>query len=292
VTQNKLRVFLSETTGDTATQRKFLYNVLKKAELEVICLDKLEDNDTQILQQKILDAIEKADCSIHIVGEEGSESPSITEIQLIEAKKYSKNRKQEFKIFIWQPNYFQTGNAKLEQSNFIAAIRNSILNNITISNHNSPVGFVEDLYAVMNPTRSERPETRDTEIFFIHNELDDEPARMIVDLLDDVVQTERLSMNQSADRDYSTFISEQTKRAKMIVVYFKWAGHWAKPFVQQLWRLTGGASSDKPILIICEPELKDIFPSDFSMPNVQLSLTSEELIPLEIKVRYDKLSSE
>jgi hypothetical protein len=28
------------------------------------------------------------------------------------------------------------------------------------------------------------------------------------------------------------------------------------------------------------------------MPNVQLSLTSEELIPLEIKVRYDKLSSE
>jgi hypothetical protein len=295
VNQNKLKVFLSETSKDVTSQRTFLYNVLQKAELEVISLDENEKSDLQFLKQKVLAAIGKSDCSIHIIGNHPkniNSSATVTELQLIEATNYSKDQKSEYRIFIWQPLNSGEKISEDSQEQFITSIRNSILQNITISNHESPVSFVEDIYSIMNSQPSSLSKGTETEIFFIYNESDDDFAKEIVDLLNDVLKVETLSMIQNSERDYTDLIIEQTKQSKLIVVYFNRSTNWAKPFVQQLWRLIGGASSTIPIIVAADISLRTQFQNSFEMPNVSSFFVSEELIPLEIKVQYDRITNQ
>ncbi len=287
----KLKVFLSEASEDVLVYRSFLHNVLRKAELDVVCADESKKADFQLWQYELQKALELADCSIHIMGNQYgmliNNQKSLTEYQLTLAKSISNQQNEDFRIFIWQPRNIAASKMERQQEQFITSIKNSILHNITISYHESPVTFVEDIHSVMAAKNISQERATDTEIFFIYNELDDEYAKDIIDLVGDVLKVEKLAMVQNAQRDYSGYISEQVKKSKLVVVYFKYSSNWAMPFVQQLWRLIGGASSQTEVLLIADNSQQ--ISKSLAMPKVTTLFVSEELIPLEIKVQYDRI---
>ena len=71
-------------------------------------------------------------------------------------------------------------------------------------------------------------------------------------------------------------------------MYFKETSDWALPFAQQIWKKVGGASSHTPILLIGDEDPETNMNKKFKAPKVISLIVSGELIPLEIKVNYDK----
>lgn len=296
MTQTTLKVFLSDTSKDVTFHRDFLNRVLEKAEMEVFCLNEAQRSDENGIQKHIQNTLKSVDSSIHIIGNDyekfGSSEHSITEIQLIEAKNISQAENSDFRVFIWQPLQANDVFTDINQEKFITSIRNSILQNITISNDESSVSFVEDMYSIMSSQKKDTQKGEDTQVFFIHNELDQESATGITELLSDILKIQTLSMIQNVERDYSDFIKKQSKQSKLVVVYFKWSTNWVIPFVQQLWRLLGGASSKVPIIVIADSDFEEQYKESFNLPNINTYFVSQDLIPLEIKVQYDKFINE
>ena len=64
----------------------------------------------------------------------------------------------------------------------------------------------------MSAQKNETKKGTKTEIFFIHNELDEDSAIGIIELLGDIIEIQALSMVQSAERNYSDFIIKQSKQ--------------------------------------------------------------------------------
>jgi hypothetical protein len=89
--------------------------------------------------------------------------------------------------------------------------------------------------------------------------------------------------------DYSERTSQQMLKSKLAVVYFKESADWAIPFAQQIWKKIGGASASTPILVIGDEDPDTNREKKFSAPRVVSMIVSGELIPLEIKVQYDKV---
>lgn len=286
----KIRVFLPEASDELATQRNVLMKVLSKAEMEVV-------NHTSTAQatNTIQEHLSKADCSIHILGSKYgatmSAKPefSLHEMNFNEAKRFSYERNEDFKIFVWHPSSISKNILDAKQERFITSIKNSILHNVTISYQDSPVVLVEDIYSVMNSLAKPVADVKETELFFIYNELDEDSAKDSIELLKDVMQVEEYKMVSSTDADSSNYITEQVKSSKLAVIFFKWAIDWAVPFSQQLWKMTGGASSNTEILLIGDAGQQQTQVRLFNAPRVSSLTVAEELIPLEIKVQYDRL---
>ena len=100
---------------------------------------------------------------------------------------------------------------------------------------------------------------------------------------------EKLNIIQDSDMDYSELCFQQIGKAKLAVVYFKETSDWALPFVQQVWKKVGGASTNTPILLIGDENPDINKGKSFKAPKVVSLIVSGELIPLEIKMQYDKL---
>jgi hypothetical protein len=128
------------------------------------------------------------------------------------------------------------------------------------------------------------------DIFLIFNEVDEGEAKEIVDLLSDVIDVEKLNIVQDNDLDYAELCSQQINQSKLAVVYFKETADWALPFTQQIWKKVGGASSHTPILLIGDEDPSSNHGKKFNAPKIISLVLSGELIPLEIKVQYDKLT--
>ena len=74
----------------------------------------------------------------------------------------------------------------------------------------------------------------------------------------------------------------------MAVVYFKESADWALPFAQQIWKKLGGAAAKTPILLIGDEDPDTNMNKKFKAPKVISLVMAGILIPLEIKVTYDK----
>jgi hypothetical protein len=131
-----------------------------------------------------------------------------------------------------------------------------------------------------------------TDIFFICNQLDEKEASEIADLLSDIIPVERLSIVQDSELDYSSLCQQQIGKSKLAVVYFKESADWAIPFVQQVWKKIGGASSHVPILLIGDEEPDSNTTKVFKAPKVLSLVVAGELIPLEIKIEFDRIMEE
>ena len=70
---------------------------------------------------------------------------------------------------------------------------------------------------------------------------------------------------------------------------FKLSGDWAVPFAQQVWKKIGGATTHTPILLIGDDDPDTNLNKKFKAPKVISMIVAGELIPLEIKVQYDKV---
>ncbi len=290
----EIKVFLSDVSNEMEHLRKFLKNILIRAGMKIFTADDFDRNTD--IKKNTLHCLNEADCTIHILGNNyGYDSShktttSISEFQFNAAKKSFLTKSSSFKMFVWHPETLLNETLDFDQEKFINSVRNNLGSNMVFSNHDSPVVFVEDIRTIMFSDKPESFETKDTGLFFIYNDLDEDYATGIIDLLSDITKIVKLSIIQNASADYTKYIIEQMIKSNMAVVYFNKTSDWAIPFVQQIWNKTGGASSDTEILLIGDANYEDNQQKKISIPKVTSMILPEELIPLEIKVNLDKIS--
>lgn len=293
----KIKVFVSEVSKDVQELKNLLEKVLERAGMEVLRLniDNLEDENQIIKRTEQLVYI--ADCSIHLLGRSHSDiklkekNTSLQDFQFVVAQQKSDLNDTEYKVFIWHPEFISKKEIESEQDEFIKSVRHRIHQNMIFSNRNSSIAFVEDVRAVMYSGKPNQYDIENADLFFIYNELDADPANEIIDLIADVVEIRKIEITLSDDVDYSELVSQQIKKSKMVVVYFKRTSDWALPFVQQVWKKVGGASSGVPILFIGDANIAENAAVNFSAPGVISQVVAQELIPIEIKVQFDKIET-
>ena len=292
----KIKVFISDASDDVTYLKINLEKVLESAGMEVLSLNSDEDYSENYLIEETKSLLQKADCSIHIIGNSlekydiNNQSISITEFQLKTAQEKIYLNNTDFKVFIWHPNSIRKKKIDKEQDDFIKQIRQSIHHNMIYSSRNLAISFVEDIRSVMYSSKPKEIKTKKSDVFFIYNQLDEDSAKEIVNLVADVVYTEALEIILSEDVDYSELIIQQVKKSKLLVIYYKNTADWAKPFVKQVWKEIGGASSEVPILFIGDANIEENKDIEFDVPNVISVKSANDIIPLEIKVQFDKLT--
>ncbi len=292
----KIKVFVSEVSDDISELKENLLLVLKRAGMEVLYLDLSKLNGNQELIDENNRLLNMADCSIHILGNQSAKVStdegdiSLIVFQLKEAQNRKNSEWRDFKIFIWHPAFIADNMEGAEIEGFISSIRQGIIHNMIYSGRDTAISFVEDIRSVMFGGKEVKMDTDNTDIFFIYNGIDQEAANDILTLVADVAQVKLLEISLSEDIDYSELVAQQIEKSKLVVVYYRITSDWAVPFVQQVWKRVGGASSKVPILFIGDANIPVNENIEFDAPMVISQIIAKEIIPIEIKVQFDKLS--
>lgn len=282
-------IYLAFTTDDIEERRHDLFNTLIKANFQVFPSNlKYENHFFSHVKQEIEDAV----CSVHLFGLEygpllEGHTTSLPHYQYnLALEKLRKN--PDYKLFIWFP--YSINDIKDEaQSRFIADIRNNIIQGMNFSNTASTIQLVDDLRISVKVEQKQIFDIKDTDVFLVYNQLDDNDANDVAEMLSDIIPIEKLNIIQDSEMDYSEFCAQQIGKSKLAVVYFKESSDWALPFTQQIWKKIGGASSHTPILLIGDEDPETNTNKKFKAPKVVSLIVAGELIPLEIKVQYDKI---
>jgi len=274
--KDKLSIFFADTSDEISELQQMIAFILESAGMKILYPTEKTSAEKLLL---------KANCSLHIIGNTYS---SNSEEQLDLAKKHILE-KENFKIFIWQPVSIANRINTIEQENFVNSLRNGISMNMIYANHESPVLLVEDIRSIMQYENKHNYNLKQTEIFFIYNEIDEDAVKNITDLLGDIVSMQLLSIVLNSEKDYSEYVAQQIEKASLTVIFFKRTTRWALPFVQQVWKKIGGASSKSKIILIGDANHEQNNDLNFTIPNIEFLKVAEELIPLEVKVQYDKL---
>ncbi len=277
-------VFLSNAPEEKKTELK---SILERAGMKVVTGD---DVDLHQNSEKVKTLLDLADCSLHILDPSISQESFITTAkdQFILAKKEAEVR-PEFKIFIWQSGSITEQVSNTRQGEFINEIRNNVSDNMYYTDVNSMIQLVDDIRSLLETKKKVQYNAKAADVFLIFNQLDESEAAEITDLLSDIVPVERLCIIQDSDEDYSELCAQQIGHSKIAVVYFKFSTVWALPFTQQIWKKIGGASSHTPILLIGDEVPHENKSIKINAPKIICLVVAGELIPLEIKVQYDKV---
>jgi hypothetical protein len=282
------KIFLSVCGPDQALFRSDLASVLNRAGLVVLPAENTFSAD------EIRNSLREAECSVHLLFPqygpvlENITGMSLAKFQFAEAKKQLDTR-PDFKMVIWMPPSTSADAIEPAQMDFINEVRNNLSKNMVFSNSASPLRLTDDLRSMLEKKEEVIFNVNATDIFLISNELDEGDAAGIIEMLSDIVPVEKLTIVQDSDMDYSEFCSQQIGKSKLAVVYFKESGDWALPFAQQVWKKIGGASSHTPILLIGDEDPETNMNKKFKAPKVISLIVAGELIPLEIKVNFDKV---
>lgn len=285
-------IYLAYTTPDMELLREELMFTLFKAGFKVLPMGEPDSND-DVLKSKIANDLSQCKSSIHLIGAEygrimpGEGGVSLSQYQYNKAKECLQ-KGNNFRIFVWHPETGQTI-TDTKQQNVINDLQNNIQANMTYTNTPSAIQLADDLRSMLEVTEKPQMQLNNTEIFFISNLIDDLTAEEITDMLSDVTQIEKLAIEQDSDTDYAELSSQQINKSKLAVVYFKESADWAIPFAQQIWKKIGGAAAPTPILVIGDEDPDTNKNKGFKAPKVISMVMSGELIPLEIKVQYDKV---
>jgi hypothetical protein len=178
---------------------------------------------------------------------------------------------------------------KPSQSTFINYIRNNITRNMIFSNSSGPMQLVDDMRAMMLKKETAQLNTKDTDIFFIFNQQDEIDAQGITDLISNVYPIETMNIMPDGEDEYRELSKQQIARSKLAVVYFRYAADWALPFIKQIWKQVGGASSPTPIMLVGEDDPKTNAARTFKAPKVVSSIVSKQEVPEEVKKVYVKV---
>ena len=284
-----INVFLCVCSIEQDSIRNEMAQVLQRAGMNVIPANGIYDPSTFSSIEK---EIGKTNCAVHIIFPEhgpltpGGATVAATQFEIAK-KKLSAD--PEFKLFVWVPPTTRADNTEAKQSAFINEIRNSIVKNMVFSNAGSAIQLADDIRSQMEVKIIESYPVKDTDIFLISNQLDESEANSIIDLLSDIVPVEKLNIIQDSDTDYSELCKQQIAKSKLAVVYFKMSADWAIPFTQQVWKKIGGATTHTPILLIGDDDPDTNLNKKFNAPKVISLIVAGEIIPLEIKVQYDKV---
>ena len=264
----KFTTFIADVSADMVALRGELIDVINNAGIAIV------------------DSIDDADCSIHILGEIDIYTTGAAGYNTSAGNQFRSAKAKcgdQFKMFVWNPA------ANINNSNsYITNIRRDIVENTVYSDRESPIVFVEDIRNIMNVKQTEVRRHEPADIFFLYNELDNDTATGIYNMLRDFLNVSKLGISMSSEVDYSTYISEQLADSKIGVVYYNFAGDWAVSFARQIWKESGGNSSHTPILIVgnsSHAKIEDLAVLKGIMPT---AINEQLRIPLDIKVFLDK----
>lgn len=270
-----------------------LKTILESASFQI--LDVPFSENISLFSKNIISGINSSKGAVMVISNEYGvsfdfgmgENISLAEFQFNQVLKTCQQN-ANFKLFVWYPSSLAKELPDEKQIHLINKIRNSLGKNMVFTNVSSPIEFVDDIRSVFEESETKTFDLKETEVFLISNQLDESEAEEVADMLRDIVSTENVSIVQDSDIDYSEYCSQQIKKSKLAVVYFKTSSDWAVPFAQEIWKKVGGADTKTPILLIgdSDPDYnKDV---KLRAPKVVSIIVDGILIPLEIKVQYDK----
>jgi hypothetical protein len=293
IDRQRPNIYLAWTSSDLKESREEMAIILQKAGFNVLpTVDCPADDET--FKKKTEENIQKCVCSLHMLsGEfgrrfESDEETSFPQFQFLEAKKKISSAGAYFNVFVWlSPDGSST--IKPSQQNFIKYIRNNITRNMMFSNSQGPMQLVDDMRVVMMKQDAKIYDSKDTDIFFIFNQQDELEAKNIVDELSLELPVETLNILPEGEESYREMSSQQIPKSKLAVVYFKYAADWALPFIKQIWKQVGGASSPTPMFLVGENEPQTNMARNFKAPRVISSIVPKETIPSEVKKVYSKV---
>jgi hypothetical protein len=288
-----ITVFLPGCSSEQLPLQNELSSVLQSAGMTVVTSNGEVSNNNNL--QAIGQQLSVSDCSVHLLFSQYSplvaDDPTMStaKYQFYEANKYLALN-PDFKMFIWLPPQVSASDIDTKQTDFINEVRNNVSKNMVFSNESSIIQLVDDIRSMMEVKETVNFNLNATDVFLISNQLDENEATEIMDMLSDIVEVENLTIIQDGDIDYSELCKQQIPQSKLAVIYYKNSSDWAIPFAQQVWKKIGGASSPIPILLIGDEDPNADFPKKFVAPKVTSMIVAGELIPLEIKVQYDKVA--
>ena len=293
IDRQRPNIYLAWTSGDLKESREEMAIILQKAGFNVLpSVDCPADDET--FKAKTADEIKKCVCSLHMLsGEfgrrfESDEETSFPQYQFLEAKKKIDSPGTDFNVFVWlSPD--NTKSIKPSQQEFIKYIRNNITRNMMFSNSHGPMQLVDDMRVVIMKQDAKVYDSKDTDIFFIFNQQDEHEAKNIVDELSMEFPVETLNILPDGEESYREMSSQQIPKSKLAVVYFKYAADWALPFIKQIWKQVGGASSPTPMFLVGEDNPHTNLARNFKAPRVTSSIVPKETIPTEVKKVYSKV---
>jgi hypothetical protein len=294
IDRQRPNIFLAWASGDLKERREEMAIILQKAGFNVLpTVDCPADDET--FKQKAAEEIQKCVCSLHMLsGEfgrrfESDEEISFPQYQFLEAKKKIDSNGVDFNVFVWLSPDNSTV-IKPAQQNFIKYIRNNITRNMMFSNSMGPMQLVDDMRVVIMKHDAKVYESKDTEIYFIFNQQDEQDAKLIVDELSLEFPVETLNILPEGEESYREMSSQQIPKSKLAVVYFKYAADWALPFIKQIWKQVGGASSPTPMFLVGDDNPHTNLARNFKAPRVISSIVPKESIPSEVKKIYSSLN--
>jgi class 3 adenylate cyclase len=290
IDRERPNIYLAWTSSDLKEQREELAIVLQKAGFNVLpSTDCPADDET--FKNKVAEELARCTCSLHMLsGEfgrrfEADDEISFPQFQFQEAKKKIDSADGEFNSFIWlHPEYSAV--IKPAQQNFIKYIRNNITRNMMFSNSQGSMQLVDDIRVVMMKQDVTIYDSKDTDIFFIFNQQDEQEAKIITDRLSLEYPVEIMNILPDGEDQYREISSQQIPKSKLAVVYFKYAADWALPFIKQIWKQVGGASSPTPLFLVGEDDPSSNLARNFKAPKVVSTIIPKEEIPAEVKKVY------
>ena len=283
-------VYLAWTSNDLKEQREEMAIILQKAGFNVLpATDCPADDDD--FKTRVIEGLNQSSCSLHILsGEygrrfESDDETSFPKFQFLEAKKkIDGSSDQEFNSFVWL--YPNTESVKPIQQDFIKYIRNNITRNMMFSNSQGPMQLVDDIRIVMMKKDTTVYDSKDTDIFFIFNQQDEKDATIITDQLSLEYPVEIMNILPDGEDQYREISSQQIPKSKLAVVYFKYAADWALPFIKQIWKEVGGASSPTHLFLVGEDDPQSNLARNFKAPKVVSTIVPKDTISEEVKKVY------
>jgi len=294
INRQRPNIYLAWTSNDLKEIREEMAIILQKAGFNVLpSVDCPADDET--FKKKTAEEMQKCVCSLHMLsGEfgrrfESDEEISFPQHQFLEAKKKIDSTSPGFNVFVWQtPD--SSILIKPAQQNFIKYIRNNITRNMMFSNSQGPMQLVDDMRVVMMKQDAKVYDSKDTDIYFIFNQQDEQDAQHIVDELSLEFPVETMNILPDGEDSYREMSSQQIPKSKLAVVYFKYAADWALPFIKQIWKQVGGASSPTPMFLVGEDNPQSNLARNFKAPRVTSSIVPKETIPSEVKKVFSSIN--
>ncbi len=290
IDRQRPNIYLAWTSGDLKESREEMAIILNKAGFNVLpSIDCPADDE--MFKIKAAEEIKKCVCSLHMLsGEygrrfESDDETSFPQYQFMEAKKIIETAGADFNIFVWlDPDHSKS--VKPAQQQFIKYIRNNITRNMMFSNSQGPMQLVDDIRVVMMKQDTKVYDSKDTDIFFIFNQQDEQDAQLIIDQISLEFPVETMNILPEGEDSYREMTSQQIPKSKLAVVYFKYAADWALPFIKQIWKQVGGASSPTPMFLVGEDDPRTNLARNFKAPRVISIIMPKETIPAEVKKVY------
>ena len=287
IDRQRPNIYLAWTSNDLKESREEMAIILQKAGFNVLPSVDCPASD-ETFKERTAEELKKCVCSLHMLsGEfgrrfEADEDSSFPQYQFLEAKKKIEAPGTDFNVFVWQLQE-NTELIKPSQQNFIKHIRNNITKNMMFSNSHGPMQLVDDMRVVMMKQDVAVYDSKDTDIFFIFNQQDEQEAKIIIDELSLEYPVETMNILPDGEDSYREMSSQQIPKSKLAVVYFKYAADWALPFIKQIWKQVGGASSPTPMFLVGEDNPQSNLARNFKAPRVISSIVPKETIPDEVK---------